>query len=149
MIDLGLSGKRALVAGAGRGIGRASALLLASAGARIGCLDADAERGETVADEVRARGVAALPLIADVARRDQVEDGGEVPCRGPADEGQRVVVPVALVRRVVTPRTVRAGDAEGELLLVEIAPPKPEPDSDGPPTPVRSWVPVICRWYSR
>ena len=68
MLDLGLAGKRALVAGAGQGIGRACALALHEAGARVACVDNDADRAAAVAAEVNG-----LPLVVDARRRDDVE----------------------------------------------------------------------------
>jgi NAD(P)-dependent dehydrogenase (short-subunit alcohol dehydrogenase family) len=67
-VDLGLSGKRALVAGAGQGIGRATVLALHAAGARVACLDNDEARAAAVAEEVSG-----LALVADARRRDEVE----------------------------------------------------------------------------
>jgi NAD(P)-dependent dehydrogenase (short-subunit alcohol dehydrogenase family) len=75
MIDLGLEGKRALIAGAGRGIGAACARLLAAGGARVACLDADAERRGGIVEELQRAGVEAVPIDCDVRRRDQVEQG--------------------------------------------------------------------------
>ncbi|HEY7062534.1 MAG TPA: SDR family NAD(P)-dependent oxidoreductase [Chloroflexota bacterium] len=65
MIDL--SGRVALVTGAGSGIGRATALLLGQAGARVACVDVRPERAEAAAAEARQRGHDALSLAADVA----------------------------------------------------------------------------------
>ena len=71
MIDLGLSGKGAVVSGAGyirerAGHGRRCALTLAEAGATVACIDIDRGRAEEVVAEVRARGGAAVPLVADM-----------------------------------------------------------------------------------
>lgn len=61
-----------MVTGAGRGIGRATAELLASRGARVGVLDIDDSLcAETVA-AIEAKGGAAIALPADVASRDAV-----------------------------------------------------------------------------
>lgn len=68
MIELGLQGKRALVAGAGQGIGRACVLALAEAGARVACVDNDADRAAAVAAEVGG-----LALVADARQRADVE----------------------------------------------------------------------------
>jgi len=73
MLDLGLRGKAALVAGAGRGIGRACVLALVEAGASVACFDVDAERGRAVADEARAAGGSAIAIGGDARRRDDVE----------------------------------------------------------------------------
>ena len=68
ILDLGLDGKRALVAGAGQGIGRACALALAEAGARVACVDNDADRAAAVAEEVGGPA-----LVADARKRADVE----------------------------------------------------------------------------
>lgn len=74
MIDLGLEGKRVLVAGAGRGIGAACARLFAAAGAGVACLDSDAERRDAVVVELRHAGAEAIALDCDVRQRSSVED---------------------------------------------------------------------------
>jgi 3-oxoacyl-[acyl-carrier protein] reductase len=68
VLELGLAGRRALVAGAGQGIGRACALALHEAGARVACVDNDADRAAAVAAEVDG-----VPLVADARRRGEVE----------------------------------------------------------------------------
>jgi len=62
----------ALVTGAGRGIGRAIALGLADAGADVGLVARTAAELDATADEVRSRGVRALPVVADLADRARV-----------------------------------------------------------------------------
>jgi NAD(P)-dependent dehydrogenase (short-subunit alcohol dehydrogenase family) len=74
MLELGLTGKRALVLGAGRGIGRTCVLGLCSAGARVACFDSDPERGRAVAEEARAAGAETLSLHGDARRRRDVEE---------------------------------------------------------------------------
>jgi len=65
-----LRGKVAIITGAATGIGRASALLFAQAGARVALADARAaELARTVAD-VRAAGGEAASITADLARPD-------------------------------------------------------------------------------
>lgn len=59
--------RTALVTGASRGIGREVALGLARAGLDVALLARDAARLEAVAAEVRASGVAAIVLTADVS----------------------------------------------------------------------------------
>lgn len=65
-----LRGRVAIITGAATGIGRASALLFARAGARVALADVrEAELTRTVAD-VRAAGGEAAPIAADLARPD-------------------------------------------------------------------------------
>lgn len=61
-----LSGKAAVVTGAGRGIGRAHALQLAKAGASVVVNDIDAEVVGAVVDEIRALGGHAIADTGDV-----------------------------------------------------------------------------------
>jgi 3-oxoacyl-[acyl-carrier protein] reductase len=70
-----MDGKVALVTASGRNIGRAVALRLAAEGADI-VVNARANRDEveSVAEEVRALGRAALPVIADVSDLEQVAE---------------------------------------------------------------------------
>lgn len=61
-----LSGKVALVTGAGSGIGRATAVQLAREGAVVVALGHSQESADDVAEEIRAGDGRALPLAADV-----------------------------------------------------------------------------------
>lgn len=61
-----LAGRRAIVTGASRGIGRAIALALAEAGADVGLVSRSVTDLETVADEVRALGRRATVARMDV-----------------------------------------------------------------------------------
>lgn len=68
-----LEGKVALITGAGEGIGRAAALLLASEGARAGVLGRTEANIRKLAEEIRAQGGQALPLVADVSQPDPMQ----------------------------------------------------------------------------
>ncbi|HEX5077906.1 MAG TPA: glucose 1-dehydrogenase [Geminicoccaceae bacterium] len=59
-------GKIALITGAGRGIGRATALRLASEGACVAVLDRDGAAAEEVAQELRRSETRTLALAADI-----------------------------------------------------------------------------------
>lgn len=61
-----LKDKVAIVTGAARGIGRATALRLASEGAKVVIVDIDLEEANKVADEIKASGYIAVPIKADV-----------------------------------------------------------------------------------
>lgn len=71
-MDLDLGGRRALVTGAGQGVGRAIALALARAGARVAVNDIVEERATAVADEIVATGGVAAPAAFDVTDHDAV-----------------------------------------------------------------------------
>jgi NAD(P)-dependent dehydrogenase (short-subunit alcohol dehydrogenase family) len=78
MIDLGLSGKGALVSGAGyiperAGHGRSCARKLAEAGASVACIDIDRDRAEGIVAEITDDGGAAFPIVADMTVPAEVE----------------------------------------------------------------------------
>ena len=68
-----LSGKVAVVTGAGRGIGRAIALEFAAEGASVAVASRTASTVESVVAEIEASGGVAFGLTVDVGERDQVE----------------------------------------------------------------------------
>jgi 3-oxoacyl-[acyl-carrier protein] reductase len=67
-----LTGKTAIVTGAGRGAGAAMAHALAEAGARVCVSDLNPDRAKRVADEITAAGGEAFPFQADVSNKFQV-----------------------------------------------------------------------------
>jgi len=68
-----MDGKTALVTGAGRGIGKATSLLLARAGADVAAADLDIEGAKKVAGEIEALGKKAIAIEADVTKKDSIE----------------------------------------------------------------------------
>jgi NAD(P)-dependent dehydrogenase (short-subunit alcohol dehydrogenase family) len=72
-LTVSLDGRRALVTGAGRGIGRACALALLRAGASVTLVARSLEDLEDVAEEAGPLGAEAIPHVADVRDEGQVE----------------------------------------------------------------------------
>ncbi|HVK81454.1 MAG TPA: SDR family NAD(P)-dependent oxidoreductase [Verrucomicrobiae bacterium] len=99
---LDLSGKSAFVTGAGQGVGRQIALHLAAHGARVGVNDVNAERAQSVVDEIVAQGGAGLALAGDVTDFKSVSAAAET--LGGAE----------LARRRIPRRVERARIARGE-----------------------------------
>lgn len=69
-----LTGKNAIVTGAGQGIGRAIAIRLANAGADVAILDLDLTSARNVSKEIENLGKQALPIQADVSQSNDVND---------------------------------------------------------------------------
>ncbi|MET7908342.1 3-hydroxybutyrate dehydrogenase [Streptomyces avermitilis] len=72
-ISLDLGGRTALVTGAAGGIGRACALRLAAAGAKVRAVDRDPEGLETVAEEARGLAGTVEPQVLDLIDLDAAE----------------------------------------------------------------------------
>ncbi len=68
-----LAGRVAVITGAGSGIGRASAIVLAERGADVVCADQDVAAAETTAAEAEQHGVRARARRVDVTDRAAVE----------------------------------------------------------------------------
>ena len=73
-MDLGLTGKAALVGGASRGIGRATATALAREGCRVAICSRNQETLEAAAQEIRdATGADVLPIQCDMSKLDDIK----------------------------------------------------------------------------
>ena len=68
-----LTGKTALITGAGRGIGRTIAHSLAKQGMQIGINDVNPAAAQQVVDELNSQGHRAIRLVANVTDETQVE----------------------------------------------------------------------------
>jgi 3-oxoacyl-[acyl-carrier protein] reductase len=73
-IDFEIAGKRALITGAGQGVGEGIAHLLAEAGAEVLVNDYFEDRASAVADAIVAAGGTATPLAFDVTDHDLVHE---------------------------------------------------------------------------
>jgi NAD(P)-dependent dehydrogenase (short-subunit alcohol dehydrogenase family) len=68
-----LSGKCALITGAGAGIGRATALLFAREGASVAVVDVNAATARETAELIQREGGRAVAVVADVSQPEAVE----------------------------------------------------------------------------
>lgn len=73
MAERTLEGKVAVITGAGSGIGRATALVLAQAGATIATIDHTPEASQATLDMVQQNGGKGLVTIADISQSAQVQ----------------------------------------------------------------------------
>lgn len=67
-----ITGKIAIVTGAGQGIGKAISLRLANAGADVAILDLNLQSAETVAKEIETMGRHAIPIQVNVSKSENV-----------------------------------------------------------------------------
>src|SRR5580704_12740847 len=73
LIDL--KGRRALITGGGRGIGRSIALALADSGADVAVASRSLSELESVAGEISERGTRGFAVVIDVMSRKEIEAG--------------------------------------------------------------------------
>ena len=67
-----LTGKRAIITGSSKGIGRAIAMTMADLGAKVVISSRKREACEPVAQEIRERGGEAIVLPCNISRREEV-----------------------------------------------------------------------------
>ncbi len=79
---LSLAGKRAVVTGAGRGIGRSIALALAQEGANVAVSSRTASDLETLVQEIKVLGRKAVAIACDVTDQEQVTNLASVALNG-------------------------------------------------------------------
>jgi len=72
---MSFTGKTAIITGGGSGIGRACGLGLGRQGARVAVWDVNGGNASSVADEVKALGVRAVPIRVDVSKIEHIEAG--------------------------------------------------------------------------
>ena len=89
-----LDGKVALVTGGSSGIGRASALVFAKAGAKVTIADMDVERGEEAVAAIVREGGEAFFIETDVTRADDVANAVYLLCKDEAAWINGCVIPV-------------------------------------------------------
>ena len=115
MPDLPLQGRVALVAGASRGIGAATAEAFAAAGAAVVLGARDLPTLESVAQGIESRGGRALAVRADVADVDSMQNlvGLDPPASARASSKARLTALAARARR--RPSGTGSGPAMSEV----------------------------------
>src|SRR5436309_12080584 len=68
-----LTGKVALVTGAGSGIGKVTTVLLAKQGARVAALSHTADEIQATAEEIQRGGGEAMAVVADICQEEQMQ----------------------------------------------------------------------------
>ena len=75
-----LTGKVAIITGAGDGIGKASALKLAEAGAYVVCSDLNEEKAKLTAEEAKKFGVEAIGVKCNVLQEEDLNNSCRYHC---------------------------------------------------------------------
>jgi len=119
--DLDLTGRRAIITGASRGIGEASALRLARNGARVALVSRKREGLEAVADKLRAVSGESLVVTANMSRPEDVE--GIVPRVVEAWGGVDILVNNAATNPVFGPLTDLSLEAWDKVMTTNVTGP--------------------------
>ena len=86
-MELGIKGKRAVVTGAGQGIGRETALVLAQEGAVVCVSDINDSRGKETVEEICGRGGTGIYIHADVGVPEEIKHLFSDGCRAVGKRG--------------------------------------------------------------
>lgn len=108
-----LTGRVAVVTGAGSGIGRASAMRLAEAGASVVCADVDGDQAEATREAIRHRGEIADAVAVDVTDRAAVDQL----VAGTVDRHGRLDVMANIAGIIITNKVVDVSDDELDRLM--------------------------------
>jgi NAD(P)-dependent dehydrogenase (short-subunit alcohol dehydrogenase family) len=76
-----ITGRKALVTGAGRGIGKVLALALAEAGCDVAILELDKNTAEATAADIRRKGRNSIAITADISQKESVDNAFAVAVR--------------------------------------------------------------------
>jgi len=119
----GLSGRRAMVTGAARGIGKGIAEMLAGCGAAVIVADRDGQRGQETASEIIAAGGAAQFLSVNI--KDELSVVGLFEAAGPIDILVNNAAMIGMMPLTETPSAfwneVQAVNAQGTFLCMREA----------------------------
>lgn len=72
-----IQGRKALVTGAGQGIGRVLAVAFAEAGCDVAILEIDIEKAKAAAEEIRRLGRKSIAVQTDISQKEQVDKAFE------------------------------------------------------------------------
>lgn len=95
-----INGKKAIITGAGRGIGRAAAIALAKEGVNIGLIGLTLANLEKTAEEIKEFGVTPSTVATDLAIETNLTDGNPESVMKPEDLAEFMAAQLKLNSRV-------------------------------------------------
>ena len=115
-----LADKAAIVTGAGQGIGRAIAIAMAKAGARVSIVDLNPSTAKAVAAELGEHGEPGLAIECDVSQRDQVKNAVQQKEWGPDGIRANTICPAAYDTQASQPYISSLSDEGRDAFAAQI-----------------------------